>query len=260
MAIIMIPILIFGNHYEIFTMFCLILSMIAAFEFRNMLQKKNPLPRWIDTVSVVLTGGFLLVVVYSLEEIIPYSVILIFFIFILLLYSMILVFCDSFQTRDFGNVFATILYCSLGFAAFAYLRTVSLEIVFYFLLVSMATDTFAYLFGIKFGKHRLALKISPKKSVEGAIAGLVFGSIFATLFALFFNVFDFFIVYVILLSIFLSLMGQIGDLVASKFKRNYEIKDYSNLFPGHGGVLDRFDSSTIVALSLILILLLQSVI
>jgi phosphatidate cytidylyltransferase len=113
-----------------------------------------------------------------------------------------------------------------------------------------------YLIGIKFGKHRLAVKISPKKSVEGAVAGLVIGGLLAGIFAHFANIYnDINIVFVILITFVLSAISQIGDLVASKFKREAGIKDYSRIFPGHGGVLDRFDSSMFLAVFLLIIIM-----
>ena len=119
----------------------------------------------------------------------------------------------------------------------------------------MLTDVFAYFIGIKYGKHRLAEKISPKKSIEGAVAGLLISAVVATIFANFLEVFDYSIIWVILLSMFLSCVSQIGDLIASMFKRKAGIKDFSNLFPGHGGVLDRFDSTMFAAIFLALIVL-----
>lgn len=123
----------------------------------------------------------------------------------------------------------------------------------YVFLIVTATDIFAYLFGRKFGKHKLCPEISPKKSVEGAVAGGILGAVLGTagafLFQLVFFVPDFGVfnnillaLLVFVISLIISIMGQFGDLIASKFKRSYEIKDYSNIFPGHGGVLDRFDS------------------
>ena len=104
-----------------------------------------------------------------------------------------------------------------------------------------------------FGKHKLCEKISPKKSVEGAVAGLVLGSLVGTILGIVLKVVPIYaideltdkIVMIVLLyivSMILSATVQIGDLVASKLKRSYEIKDYGFIFPGHGGVMDRFDS------------------
>jgi phosphatidate cytidylyltransferase len=123
----------------------------------------------------------------------------------------------------------------------------------YAYIVILCTDMFAYFIGCKFGKHRLCPKISPKKSVEGAIGGLVCGSLIGVLACYLFGIVPFslgegfiekfsYFVIVFFVSCIISVIGQIGDLVASKLKRSYDIKDYSNIFPGHGGVLDRFDS------------------
>jgi phosphatidate cytidylyltransferase len=108
------------------------------------------------------------------------------------------------------------------------------------LLIIWSNDTFAYLIGKKFGKRKLFEKISPKKTIEGFIGGLTAGIIVATILALntnSLNIFNW-----VVLSIIISIFGSIGDLVASKFKREAKIKDSSNLIPGHGGFLDRLDS------------------
>jgi len=169
-----------------------------------------------------------------------------------LLYAILFIAIKDFSRENFGNQILTVFYTSFGFIAFAFLRKNNIDLIIYLFLVSMVTDVFAYLIGIKFGKHRLAPEISPKKSIEGAIGGLVFGAIIATLFGYYMNVFDFGFLLILLLSIVLSCISQIGDLIASKFKRESGIKDYSQLLPGHGGVLDRFDSSMFAAIFLML--------
>ena len=115
--------------------------------------------------------------------------------------------------------------------------------------IIVITDSFAMLFGCKFGKHRLAPTISPKKSVEGAIAGLAGGMIFGILGAFLYRIVSFnsnHLLLIILItalgSIVISAAGQFGDLIESKIKRCFEIKDMGNILPGHGGILDRFDS------------------
>ena len=111
-------------------------------------------------------------------------------------------------------------------------------------------DTFAYFVGVLFGKHKLIPKISPKKTIEGAIGGIVFTVVGFALYALILNntlSANLSYVKLCILGLVLSVISQIGDLVASLIKRQYDIKDYGAIFPGHGGVLDRFDSVMLVS-------------
>ena len=111
-------------------------------------------------------------------------------------------------------------------------------------------DIFAYLFGMLFGKHKLVPKLSPKKSVEGSIGGMVGAMVLAAIYGVCVQS------YVpeinaplgfAIIALFGSAAGQVGDLAASAIKRKVDIKDYSHIIPGHGGILDRFDSMIMVA-------------
>jgi len=258
MAVVMVPILIWGNHYHIFDVFGLFLSLCAAYEFRKMFRTAKALPLWIDAVTIVFTGVVYALLLLSGTAILSWNVFMAVLLILLVFYGILLVFVPVFQGSDFANALATLLFCSVGFYALAFLRATSLNLVLYLLLVAMITDMFAYFVGMKFGKHKLIPLVSPKKSVEGAIGGLVFGAATGSVFGILTQVFgaNFSPVLIVLVSIMLSLLSQIGDLVFSKFKRSYGIKDYSNLFPGHGGVLDRFDSSSFAAMALLAIVLL----
>lgn len=109
------------------------------------------------------------------------------------------------------------------------------------IVANYSCDSFAYLVGKFFGKHKLNERVSPKKTIEGSIGGWVFGLLFSLLFWKFFMVENEFTL-VLLSGIFCPIFGQIGDLAFSAIKRCYGIKDYGNLLPGHGGILDRVDS------------------
>lgn len=116
--------------------------------------------------------------------------------------------------------------------------------------IVISTDMFAYFFGRKLGKHKLCPDISPNKSVEGSIFGLIFGVVVGVGVALISKIVVLnspkeWIIGTILLILFsglVSIFDQIGDLIESKFKRSFNVKDFGFIFPGHGGVLDRFDS------------------
>lgn len=130
-----------------------------------------------------------------------------------------------------------------------------LFLILFAMFCAWISDAFAYFGGRFFGKHKLAPKISPKKTIEGLISG-VLGCVLSNiiLYAVFNNlVFEqanHNYLAVVIMSIPLSLIGVCGDLTFSALKRNYEIKDFSNLVPGHGGVMDRFDSEVFVLVAL----------
>lgn len=120
-------------------------------------------------------------------------------------------------------------------------------ILLYLLLIATMTDTFAMLIGCLIGKHKLIPSVSPKKSVEGSVAGSIVGTAIASIY--YYNVITdrpLNIIILVLLSLVLSILGQIGDLFFSKIKRENDIKDFSNLMPGHGGILDRLDSLSFI--------------
>jgi len=149
-----------------------------------------------------------------------------------------------FSKNKIANVSATIftaLYVGFLFGRLILLRQLDEGIALTFLVLSViwANDIAAYLIGRRFGKKRLAPKISPKKTWEGTISG-IFAAVIISLLFIFFtrlSVFE-----LIIISIFVSTAGLLGDLFESQFKRWADVKDSGRLIPGHGGFLDRFDS------------------
>lgn len=115
---------------------------------------------------------------------------------------------------------------------------------FYVFIASLLCDTGAYLVGRKWGKHKLIERLSPKKTIEGAIGGWIFGFVFSFGFVYICSLIShtsFNVGFYIINSALLPIFSELGDLFFSAVKRNYGIKDYGNIFPGHGGVLDRID-------------------
>ncbi len=254
MAVILIPILVWGDRYHIFDGFCLLASAGAAWELRAMTGRTRPQPRWVDASAIVLAAGVFAALRFGPETggVSLYAAVLALF----LVGGILLVFVEGFKSDDFGNLLSAAVYGSVGFAAIALLRNESIHWVIYILLGAMLTDTAAYFFGTRFGRHRLCPSISPKKSIEGAIAGTVFGAAATIAYAFLVPFYPAGTHPVLIVGVSLSLpiVAQIGDLVASKLKRSHGIKDYSNLFPGHGGILDRFDSTMFSAAFLVLVL------
>ena len=152
--------------------------------------------------------------------------------------------CFSFL---YGPVMLSFLYLTrMGFGAGKYL-------VWFIFLCSWGSDTCAYAVGVLIGKHKMTPKLSPKKSVEGAVGGIV-GA--AVLFALYVYLIEHYFgaaqfgistVGAMALGAIGALVSMVGDLAASAIKRDYGIKDYGKLIPGHGGIMDRFDSVVIAA-------------
>lgn len=143
-----------------------------------------------------------------------------------------------------------------GFAMFGALRDfygyrspVGVYLIFYGLICALGTDTGAQLGGMAFGKHKLCPNISPKKTVEGAVCGVVFGFFLNMIALLLYNRFAYstldrkFVMTLLFCAPFVGALSMMGDLTASVLKRNFDVKDFGKIFPGHGGVMDRFDSS-----------------
>ncbi len=114
------------------------------------------------------------------------------------------------------------------------------NIIIAIILIIWTNDSFAYLVGKNFGKHKLFEKVSPKKTIEGFIGGLVFAIIAGLIISKYVTIFS--TTNWIFIAIIVSFFGTLGDLVESKFKRQASIKDSGNIMPGHGGLLDRLDS------------------
>lgn len=181
------------------------------------------------------------------------SVLVVVMLYIAVLLAESVFFDDKVKVINVSEVFMTTLYVALCFAALLKLRYIENGAEYIYLLVFIAawvTDTFAYFTGFLFGKHKLIPKISPKKTVEGAIGGVIFCVIAFLIYGIIIekvcdvqmNLFA-----LCGIGLVMSVVSMIGDLIASSVKRTYGIKDYSNLFPGHGGVLDRFDSIMILS-------------
>ena len=139
------------------------------------------------------------------------------------------------------------VYIIFGFCSVVMLRDLPYGSYLYLIafLVPWVCDAGSYFIGTKFGRHKLIPNVSPKKTVEGAVGGIVFGTASAAIYGFIIN--SLYAVgtnYIVLIvgGFIICVLGELGDLIASHLKRQYNKKDYGTIFPGHGGVLDRFDS------------------
>jgi len=256
LAIFFIPIFILGGYFLDVTL--LILTGAATYELRKMFNRTEKLHDYVTIIEIILSAGLFFLLSYIFKGELEVAFAFLYIVTVIIIGALLSVFDEKYTTIHFGNTLISVLYPAIGFAAISMLRFDSIYSIGFLFAVTIFTDIFAYIVGVNFGKHRLAEKISPKKSIEGSIGGIVFAIIFTILFLLAFDVDSVGNIYLsivnsIILIFVLSIVGQIGDLIASKFKRDYGIKDYSNLFPGHGGVMDRFDSAIFAAMVLMLI-------
>lgn len=250
--------------------------VIGVFELLKMYNKNYKK----ESVAIIMLLSLASYVGIILNNHIPNLFIIITLINIIIILALS-IYKEDFSKDNLGIMMFIMFYISLGAGSLISLKEIGTRFIVFLFLITMLTDVFAYLVGIKFGKHKMAPLVSPKKSWEGAIGGTIIAVTIASVFGILYgkilpteflnpnglntiidglgNLSDInkvgksFII--IFIAIIVSIGGQIGDLVASKLKRNYEIKDFGNIFPGHGGVLDRFDSSFFASMILFTILM-----
>lgn len=150
---------------------------------------------------------------------------------------------NKFTFDEAGFVILAALYVGIGFYFLIETRlgTNGFSNILFAFFIIWATDSGAYFVGRAFGNRKLWPDISPNKTVEGAVGGIITACIVAVIFHLV-HPFPHSMLIVIIVTVFASVVGQVGDLVESAFKRHYGVKDSGKLLPGHGGILDRFDS------------------
>lgn len=169
-----------------------------------------------------------------------------YFVFGMMLLVMTVLSNNEFTYDDAGGFLLAALYVGNGFHYFIRTAEMGFLTVVFVLFTLWATDIGAYILGVRFGKHKLAPIISPNKSIEGSVGGMVSSIVVAIIYTNFHNPEQFTLAVVIILAILISIVGQLGDLTESAFKRYFGVKDSGKILPGHGGILDRFDSMLFV--------------
>ncbi len=254
---VFVPVLIF-SYTPIFPLVLAICSVVALYEMLGCIGLKR---EWALSLPLYIVGFALpFTIRYVSGQLLIRQIILVASLCFALYFFAVLTFSHGkYKISDVGTVFMTSFYILAGFNAILFLRDFELGGKYVYLTVFLGawvTDTFAYFCGMLFGrggKHKLIPDVSPKKTVEGSIGGIVFCMLAMVIYGLIINsITDFHANYLILIigGLLASIVSQVGDLCMSVIKRNYGIKDYGKLFPGHGGVLDRFDSVLAVAIIL----------
>lgn len=235
--IIFIPLVLYG-HWP-FILFVYILATIGLRELLQMGEKGK------DLFLNIVSNLALWVILLPLDTFKLFTVnvtkieIIIVFVILLLFYTVVTK--NKFNFTDAGFVLLATIYVGIGFYFLIVARLDGLNYVLFVLFAIWATDTGAYFVGSALGKKKLWPEISPNKTIEGAIGGII-SAVIVGLVYYFVYPFEQSVLYIIIIIISISVVGQIGDLAASAYKRNYQVKDSGKLLPGHGGILDRMDS------------------
>ncbi len=224
----------------------LVLSIIGLYELFGVIRRQHRPIAIFGYISIILYYIFL-------EHIKDYLIIFLSIIIVGLLTTMVIKY-PKYNIIDISLTFFSIFYTGILFSLVVLTRQ-SAEGLFWVWLIpisSWGSDSFAYFTGLAFGKHKLAPLLSPKKTIEGSIGGVIGAGVLGYIYVLIYtfiskelpDVPNSIVIIAVMLS---AAWSQIGDLAASAIKRYFKEKDFGNLLPGHGGVLDRFDSLLFVA-------------
>ena len=251
MIMIFVPFLIIGEIP--FAIFMTVLGVCGFYELIKARESKKNFPIILKTIAYLIVICFCMYNANSIEFAykFDYRVMA----FIIFLFTSPMVFINNtkkFNLNDALFLIGSLLFVGLSFNLIIITRNYDINYIIYLLLITTITDTFALFTGMLVGKHKLCPTISPKKTIEGLIGGVVMGTFVAS--AFYYTVINASISIPVLVGItaVLCLIGQLGDLVFSSIKRYYDVKDFANLIPGHGGILDRFDSLIFVTLAFII--------
>ena len=239
-------IFIIGDKY-IISIGLAIIAILSMHEYLHAIQKKCKPIKWISYLSCMLISLLSIVPKQIYGNIILAAIPTI----LTLLFLQVIVTGMRTDFNDLVYTFMGIIYIVFFIGSMAMIRNLENGriLIWYVLFSGWATDVFAYIIGRRLGKHKFS-KVSPKKSIEGCIAGTIGAVIVVLIYTYFINMYtnvDYSYIYIAIIGLVLSIISQIGDFAASTIKRYVDIKDYSNLIPGHGGMLDRIDSIMFIA-------------
>ncbi|MDR0971563.1 MAG: phosphatidate cytidylyltransferase [Bacteroidales bacterium] len=240
-------IMVFATLFDqiTYTLLYGIVMGLCLWEFYTLIRNHGVYPnKWLGLLLAVSIYMFAVFLFFGIKTRIPLSLVF--------LFSASIFFMELFSKKEkpFDNIAYTIvgvIYIALPlsltlFIANPYTDTIYFNPVYMLgvLIISWTNDTFAYLVGVKFGKHRLFERISPKKSWEGFLGGLVAVQIASQIIG-HYTTTSLTPIDCAMLGLIISVIGTLGDLIESMLKRQYNVKDSGTLLPGHGGMLDRFD-------------------
>ena len=245
-VLVILAILIVGTGGTLLFAVTAALSLIGMFELYRVVQIEKKAPGIAGYAAGIFYYGLLW---FHKEEYIVLMAIMA----LMVLMAIYVVTFPHYKTEQVTVAFFGIFYLAVMLSYLYQVRSMAdgKSLVWLIVLSSWGCDTFAYCAGKMFGKHKLTPVLSPKKTVEGAVGGVLGAALLGMIFgALFGGQMEEIVSPAVLCAIacaIAAVISQIGDLAASAIKRNHDVKDYGRLIPGHGGVLDRFDSMIFTA-------------
>lgn len=247
-AIILLIILV-GSVFIGYKAFSIVMLLAAILGYHELFQIKYKEKK--QNIAMIQLLGYFSLILLVLNNIFFSIDINILGILPILALTIPIVFYHNYDTYNINDAFyimGCVFFLGFGFHNIAYMAKVDIYKCILIFLIAFTTDTYAYIGGNLIGKHQLT-KISPKKTVEGSIVGTIMGVLIGVVY---YNlaIGGLNISEMIMVCLILTILSELGDLVMSSIKRYFNQKDYSDLIPGHGGILDRFDSVLFVSLGL----------
>ena len=257
--------LVIFSGYIVYPIGLSVLAVIAVFEIIRVIGGEKNLAMTIP--AYLFAAAFPIGAYFVNEEMIPYFLLALagcMFVYLIWLMGVSVFSKGQLPFSRVSEVFAAVIYVTVSVTSLSLIRYLDRDwgvfaVVLVF-VISWICDTSAFIVGSLMGKHKLIPEVSPKKTVEGAVGGVVFSTLFSLIygFGLDLIVEKITVNYLVIgiCGALLSVVSQIGDLIASLIKREHGAKDYGNIMPGHGGLMDRFDSVLAVSTVLLIICIL----
>lgn len=240
-------ILFLGNKYVI-DFILMAIAIICMYEYFTVISKVAHPIKWVGYISTTIVALIAFLSVQTITQIVLFAIPIL----ILVMFLKVIITNMKTTFKDVAYTFLGICYVIFFIMFLSLIRGLDNGkfLIGFVILIAWSTDIFAYLIGKHFGKHYFS-KVSPKKTIEGCVSGIIGAVIVSIVYTLIVNkvyhtgIDNYLMVGII--SLVLSIISQIGDFVASSIKRFADIKDYGDLLPGHGGMLDRIDSLIFIA-------------
>lgn len=245
-VLVIAAILLIVTGGEVLLFSTLLISCIGMFELFRVFKIEK---------SIISIVPYIAAILYycNLKWAFIPDVMMLFMGFLIILMFVYVLSYPKYDAKQLMAAFFGMFYVGIMLSYVYQIRTLTngLYLAFLVFLCSWGCDTCAYCVGVLIGKHKMAPKLSPKKSIEGAVGGVLGSAFLTALYCFIFrnqmNIGGEEILILAIIAAVAGLISMVGDLCASAIKRNYDIKDYGHLIPGHGGILDRFDSMIITA-------------